>query len=81
MKEVEVELELAQDGSGYSLNKTDTTRTARVYKKPEETYMGSGYILIVPLNKQEEESFSKQVVTKEGVTGLKVTNVKDYHMV
>ena len=80
MKEVEVKIDLAKDGSGFTMSQDSSTRSAKVYKKPQETYMGSGHILIVPLSEQEEQSFSRQVVTKEGVTGLKVTNVKEHHM-
>lgn len=80
MRQTQLKIDLAQDGSGWSMSADHKSREAFVYKSPEETYHGSGYIVIVPLTARERSAFDRQTVTKNGITGLKVTNVKEHHL-
>jgi hypothetical protein len=78
MEEVNLHIGIAQDGSGYSLSQDENTRTAYIWRYPSETYHGTGHIMILPLNEQEEDAFSdRNVIEKNGIKGLKVTNVKE----
>jgi len=79
MKETKLKIDVAKDGSGWSMSNDHDSREAFVYKTPDETYHGSGYIVIVPLTASERSAFDRQVVTNDGITGLKVPNVKEHH--
>jgi hypothetical protein len=81
MQQVEAYINVASDGSGWSISKTFDTRIAFVWKTPDETYMGSGYILLVPLTDSELESFSQQnVISKGGIDCLKIPNFKERYI-
>lgn len=78
MKEVEVNVDLAGDGSGYSLSIDHSVRTAFVWKEPSETYSAMSYHLLLPLTGSESEVFnSRNIKTVDGVTGYVLRNVND----
>ena len=80
MKEVKVKLDLAIDGSGWDLSESNESRKAYVMSEPEDTYFGTGYILIVPLNEHESDVFDRNVIQQEGIAGLKVPNVNEVYL-
>jgi len=81
MKEVEVTIDLAGDGSGYSLSVDNSPRTAYVWKEASETYSGMSRHLILPLSEDEEEVFfHKNIIECDGIRGLKLTNVWDSYI-
>jgi hypothetical protein len=74
MKEVELHIQIAREGSGYSLSKEHDTRTAFIR---DDSFDNTN--LIVPLTEQEEEQLQKNIVEENDVRGLLVTNVhNDY---
>lgn len=80
MKEVQLRIDLAPDGSGWSLSQDNQLREAYVWKTPDETSRGHSYLLVVPLSEEEQNNFSRNVVTQDGVTGLKVPNVNESYI-
>ena len=81
MQQVKAHIAVASDGSGWSISKETDDRTAFVWKTPDETYMGSGYILLVPLTDSELESFSQQnIISEDGIIGLKIPNFKEKYI-
>jgi len=81
MREVEVKVDLAKDGSGWSFSKDNSLRTAYVWKEGSETYNGSNPHLILPLTEGEEQTFEKNIIESDGIRGLKLTNVWDSYIV
>lgn len=74
MKEVDLHIDVAQDGSGYTLSQNTSTRTAYIYS--ERNY---GYTLIVPLTDEEEANHSQNIIEHNGVSGLKAPRVNEQY--
>jgi len=81
MKEVEVNVDVASDGSGYRYNTDLESREAFIKSIPSETYLGSGYILAVPMTAEEKEVYTRNVETHEGVECLMLKNVKSHYII
>lgn len=79
--EIQVQVDLASDGSGYSVYADHDTRQAIVMTPEREAYFGGGHIVMVPLREDEIDNWA--AVHKHefaGETCVKVTKVRDKHV-
>lgn len=79
--EVQLRIELAEDGTGHSLYAEHEPRRAIVMTPKPDTLHKSGHILLVPLTDEEVSNWHEvHKHEADGETCIKVTNVKQQHL-
>jgi len=79
--EVQVKVELADDGSGHTLFPDFEPRPGIVYTPKRDAYLSSGHIVMIPLNQSELDNWHEgQKHDVDGRACVKLTNVKEQHL-
>ena len=76
---VDIHINVAQDGSGWSLSQDHNVRPACIIQEPEGPF---GYTVVVPFEtKAEKENYTQNVDRcNHGYKGIRVPNVKERYL-
>ena len=77
---VDIHIDIAQDGSGWSLDRNHNVRPACIVQEPEGHF---GYAVIVPFKTEaEKENYTRNTGRCDhGYKGIRVPNVKERYLV